>query len=134
MELFEVNSQALECPGEGDVDAAPPVHQHLLHPALSDHQIDEERVFAWVVEVESLIRPSESDRVLRPPVWGGRTGGRHQYLAIVEPLLSSILLRSVSAEDDVDLPVNAWEGSSFPLLLLLGLSWFFWSSPRRRGR
>jgi hypothetical protein len=30
--------------------------------------------------------------VLRPPVWGGRTGGRHQYLAIVELLLSSILL------------------------------------------
>nr|ACG24228.1 hypothetical protein [Zea mays] len=26
MELFELNSQALECPGEGDVDAAPPVH------------------------------------------------------------------------------------------------------------
>jgi hypothetical protein len=26
VELFEVNSQALECPGEGDVDAAPPVH------------------------------------------------------------------------------------------------------------
>jgi hypothetical protein len=25
-ELFEVNSQALECPGEGDVDAAPHVH------------------------------------------------------------------------------------------------------------
>jgi hypothetical protein len=24
VELFEVNSQALECPGEGDVDAAPP--------------------------------------------------------------------------------------------------------------
>jgi hypothetical protein len=26
VELFEVNSQALECSGEGDVDAAPPVH------------------------------------------------------------------------------------------------------------
>jgi hypothetical protein len=24
VELFEVNSQAFECPGEGDVDAAPP--------------------------------------------------------------------------------------------------------------
>jgi hypothetical protein len=24
VELFEVNSQALECPGEGDVDVAPP--------------------------------------------------------------------------------------------------------------
>jgi hypothetical protein len=92
VEFFEVNSQALECSGEGDVDAAPPVHQYLLHPALSDHRIDEERVFAWVVEVEPLIRPSESDRVLRPPVRSGRTDGRHQYLAIVELLLSSILL------------------------------------------
>jgi hypothetical protein len=46
VEFFEVNSQALECPGEGDIDAAPPVHQYLLHPALSDHRIDEERVFA----------------------------------------------------------------------------------------
>jgi hypothetical protein len=87
-----------------------------------------------VVEVEPLICPSEGDRVLRPSVQSGRTGGRHQYLAIVELLLSSILLRSVSAEDDVDLPVNAWEGSSSSLLLLLGLSWFFWSSPRRRRR
>jgi hypothetical protein len=42
----------------------PPVYQHLLHPALLDHRIDEERVFAWVVEVEPLIRPGESDRVL----------------------------------------------------------------------
>jgi hypothetical protein len=87
-----------------------------------------------VVEIEPLVCPSEGDRVLRPPVWSRRTGGRHQYLAIVELLLSSVLLRSVSAEDDVDLPVNAWEGSSFPLILLLGLSWFFWSSPRRRRR
>ena len=134
MELFEVNSQALECPGEGDVDAAPPVHQNLLHPALSDHRVDEERVFAWMVEVEPLIFPSESDRVLRPPVWGGRTGGRHQYLAVVELLLSFVLLRPMSAEDDVDLPVDAWESSSSPLLLLMGLSWFIWSSPRRRRR
>jgi hypothetical protein len=87
-----------------------------------------------VVEVEPLIRLSESDRVLRPPVWGGRTGGRHQYRAIVELLLSFVLLRPVSAEDDVDLPVNAWESSSSSLLLLMGLSRFFWSSPRRRRR
>jgi hypothetical protein len=92
VEFFEVNSQALECSGEGDVDAAPPVHQYLLHPALSDHRIDEERVFAWVVEVEPLIRPSEDDRVLQPSVWGGRAGSFHQYLAIVELLLSLVLL------------------------------------------
>ena len=134
MELFEGDSQALKCPGEGDVDAASPVHQHLLYPALSDHRIDEERVFARMVEVEPLIRPSEGDRVLRPPVWGGRTGGRHQYLAIVELLLSSILLRSVSAEDDVDFSVNAQEGSTSSLLLLLGLSRFSWSSSRRWRR
>jgi hypothetical protein len=98
-----------------------------------DHRIYEERVFAWVVEVEPLICPSEGDRVLRPSVRSGRTSGCHQYLAIVELLLSSVLLRSVSAEDDVDLPINAREGSS-SLLLLLGLSWFFWPSPRRRRR
>jgi hypothetical protein len=54
-------------------------------------------------------------------------------LAIVELLLSLVLLRSMSAEDDVDLSVDAWEGSMSSLLPLLGLSWF-WSSPRRRRR
>jgi hypothetical protein len=77
-----------------------------------------------VVEVEPLIRPSEGDRVLRPSVWGGRTDSWHQYLAIVELLLSLVLLRSVSAEDDIDLPVDTWEGSTSSLLLLLGLSRF----------
>jgi hypothetical protein len=48
--------------------------------------------------------------------------------------LSSVLLRSVSAEDDVDLSVNARKGSTSSLLLLLGLSRFSWSSPRRRRR
>jgi hypothetical protein len=92
MELFEVNSQALECPGEGDVDAAPPVHKYVLYPALSDHQINEERVFAWVVEVEPLICPGEGDRVFRPSVRGGRTGSSHQYLTVVELLLSLAFL------------------------------------------
>jgi hypothetical protein len=86
-----------------------------------------------VVEVEPLICPSESDWVFRPSVRSGRTGGRYQYLAIVELLLSLVLLRSMSAEDDVDLSVDAWEGSMSSLLPLLGLSWF-WSSPRRRRR
>jgi hypothetical protein len=134
MEFFEVNSQALECSGEGDVDAAPPVHQYLLHPALLDHWIDKERVFAWVIEVEPLIRPSEGDRVLRPPIWGGRAGSCHQYLAIVELLLSLVLLRSVSAEDDIDLSVDTREGSTSSLLLLLGLSRFSQSSSWRRTR
>jgi hypothetical protein len=48
--------------------------------------------------------------------------------------LSSVLLRPVSAEDDVDLSVNAREGSTSSLLLVLGLSWFSWSSPWRRRR
>jgi hypothetical protein len=87
-----------------------------------------------VVEVEPLICPSEGDRVLRPSVWGGRTGGHHQYLAIIELLLSLVLLRSMSAEDDVDLSVDTREGSTSSLLLLLGLSRFSWSSPRRRRR
>ena len=81
-----------------------------------------------MIEVKPLILPSESDWVLRPPVWGGRTGGRHQYLAVVELLLSLVLLRPMSAEDDVDLPVNARESSSSSLLLLMGLSWFIWSA------
>jgi hypothetical protein len=77
-----------------------------------------------VVEVEPLIHPSEGDRVLRPSVWGGRTGSCHQYLAIVELLLSLVLPRSVSAEDDIDLSVDTREGSISSLLLLLGLSRF----------
>ena len=87
-----------------------------------------------MLEVEPLICPGEGDRVLRPSVWGERTGGRHQYLTIVELLLSLAFLRLVSAENDVDFSVNAWEGSSSPLLLLMGLSWFIWSSPRWRRR
>jgi hypothetical protein len=87
-----------------------------------------------VVEVEPLICSGEGDRVLRPSVWGGRTGSRHQYLTIVELLLSLVLLRSVSAEDDIDLSVDAREGSTSSLLLLLGLSRFSWSSSRRGRR
>jgi hypothetical protein len=87
-----------------------------------------------VVEVEPLICPGEGDRVLRPSVWGGRTGSRHQYLTIVELLLSLVLLRSVSAEDDIDLSVDAQEGSTSSLLLLLGLSLFSWSSSQRGRR
>jgi hypothetical protein len=115
---------------------------HFTWKILSNHVFEDlrrtkapnKRVFAWMVEVEPLILPSESDRVLRPPVWGGRTGARHQYLAVVELLLSFVLLRPMSAEDDVDLPVNARESSPSSLLLLMGLSWFIWSSPRRRRR
>jgi hypothetical protein len=43
-------------------------------------------------------------------------------------------LRPVSAEDDVDFSVNAWEGSTSPLLLLLGLSRFSRSSSWRGRR
>jgi hypothetical protein len=86
-----------------------------------------------VVKVEPLICPSESDRVLRPSVRSGRTGGRYQYLAIIQLLLSLVLLRSMSAEDDVDLSVDMREGSISSPLLLLGLS-RFWSSPQRRRR
>jgi hypothetical protein len=83
-----------------------------------------------VVKVEPLIRPSEGDRMLQPSVWGGRTGSCHQYLAIVELLLSLVLLRSMSTEDDINLSVDTWEGSTSSLLLWLGLSRFSWSSSR----
>jgi hypothetical protein len=87
-----------------------------------------------VVEVEPLIYSGEGDWVFRPSVRGGRTGGRHQYLTIVELLLSLAFLRPVSTEDDVDFSVNAREGSISSLLLLLGLSQFSWSSSRRGRR
>ena len=77
-----------------------------------------------MIEVEPLICPGEGDRVLRPSVWGGRTGSRHQYLTIVELLLSLAFLRPVSAEDDVDFSIDVQEGSTSRLLLLLGLSRF----------
>jgi hypothetical protein len=50
--------------GEGNVNTTSPVHQFFIYPALSDHQINEERVFARVVKVEPLIRPAEGYRVL----------------------------------------------------------------------
>jgi hypothetical protein len=40
----------------------------------------------------------------------------------------------MSAEDDIDLFVDAREGSTSSLLLLLGLSRFSWSSSRRGRR
>jgi hypothetical protein len=65
-----------------------------------------------VVEVEPLICPGEGDRVFGPSIWDGRTSGRHQYLTVVELLLPLAFLRPVSAEDDVDLSVDVWEGST----------------------
>jgi hypothetical protein len=53
---------------------------------------------------------------------------------IVELLLSLAFLRPVSAEDDVDLSIDAREGSTSSLLLLLGLSRFSWCSSRRGRR
>jgi hypothetical protein len=114
VELFEVDSQALKHPRESDVDATSPVHQNLFHPAFSDHWVDEEWVLDRVIEVEPLIRSSEGDRVFGPSVRGGRTGGRHQYLTIIELLLSFAFLRPMSVEYDVDLFVNARESSTFP--------------------
>jgi hypothetical protein len=128
VEFFECDSQALKCPGKGDIDAASPVHLHLLYPNLSDHWINEERVLARVIEVEPLIRPSEGNRVFGPLIWGRRAGGHHQYLTVVELLLPLTFLRPVSAEDDVDFSVNAWERSASSPLLLLRLSRFFGSS------
>jgi hypothetical protein len=81
-----------------------------------------------VVEVEPLIRPSEGDRVLGPSIQGGRSNGRHQYLTVIELLLPLAFLRPMSAEDDVDFFVDAWEGSTSSPLLLLGLSRFSRSS------
>jgi hypothetical protein len=87
-----------------------------------------------VVKVEPLICLGEGDQVLRPLVRGGRTGSRHQYLTTVELLLSLAFLQPVSTENDVDFFVNAREGSTSSLLLLLGLSRFSWPSSRRGRR
>jgi acyl dehydratase len=87
-----------------------------------------------VVEVEPLVYPGEGDGMLRPSVSGGWTCSRHQYLTIVELLLTLAFLRPVSAEDDIDFSVDAREGSTSSLLLLLGLSWFSWSSSWRGRR
>jgi hypothetical protein len=81
-----------------------------------------------MIEVEPLIRPSEGDRVFGPSIQGGRTGGHHQYLAVVELLLPLALLRPVSAEDDVDFSIDVQECSTSSPFLLLGLSRFFGSS------
>jgi hypothetical protein len=84
-----------------------------------------------MVEVKSLIRTSEGDQVFGPPVWGGRTGGRHQYPTVVELLLPLALLRPVPAEDDVDFSVDEGECSTSSSFLLLRLSRFSGSSSWR---
>jgi hypothetical protein len=83
-----------------------------------------------VIEVEPLIRPSEADRVFRPSIWGGRTGGRHQYLTIVELLLPLAFLQPMSTEDGVDFFVDARECSTSSPFLLSRLSRFYRSSSR----
>jgi hypothetical protein len=65
-----------------------------------------------VIEVEPLICPSEGNRVLEPSIWGGRAGGRHQYLTVVELLLPLTFLRSMFAEGDVDFSIDARERSA----------------------
>jgi hypothetical protein len=87
-----------------------------------------------VIKVEPLISPGEGDRVLEPSIWGERTSGHHQYLTIVELLLSLAFLRPMSTEDDVDFSVDTREDSTSSLLLLLGLSRFFGSSSWRGRR
>jgi hypothetical protein len=81
-----------------------------------------------MIEVEPLIRPSEGDRVFGPSIRGGSTGGRHQYLMVVELLLPLALLRPVPAEDDIDFSVDTWERSASSPLLLRRLSRFSGSS------
>jgi hypothetical protein len=81
-----------------------------------------------VIEVEPLICPSEGNRVFGPSIWGGRAGGRHQYLTIVELMLPLTFLRSMSTEDDVDFSSDARERSASSPLLLLRLSRFSRSS------
>jgi hypothetical protein len=84
-----------------------------------------------MIEVEPLIRPSEGDRVFGPSIRGMMTGGRHQYLTVVELLLPLTFLRTMSAEDDVDFSVDARECSASSPLLLLRLSRFSGSSSWR---
>jgi hypothetical protein len=72
-----------------------------------------------MIEVEPLIHPSEGNRVFGPSIRGGSTGGRHQYLTIIELLLPLVLLRPVSTEDDVDFSIDTRERyASSPFLLL----------------
>jgi hypothetical protein len=81
-----------------------------------------------VIEVEPLIRSSEGNRVFGPSIRGGRTGGRYQYLTVIELLLPLAFLRPMSSEDDVDFSVDAWECSASSPFLLLRLSRFSGSS------
>jgi hypothetical protein len=83
-----------------------------------------------MIEVEPLICPSEGDPVFGPSIWGKRTGGRYQYLTVVELLLPLTFLRPMFAKDDVDFSVDARECSAFSAFLLLRLSRFSGSSLR----
>jgi hypothetical protein len=75
-----------------------------------------------MIKVDPLICPSEGNRVLGPSIRGGRAGGRHQYLTVVELLLPLTFLRSMSTEDDIDFSIDTRERSASSPLLLLRLS------------
>jgi hypothetical protein len=81
-----------------------------------------------MIEVEPLFCPSEGVRVFGPSIRGGRTGGRHSYLTVVELLLPLAFLQPVSIEDDVDFSIDAWECSTSSPFLLLRLLRFSGSS------
>jgi hypothetical protein len=57
-----------------------------------------------------------------------RAGGRHQYLTVIELLLTLTFLRPMSTKDDIDFSVDAWERSASSPFLLLRLSRFSGSS------
>jgi hypothetical protein len=59
---------------------------------------------------------------------GESAGDRHQYPTIIELLLPLVLLRPVSAEDDVDYSIDVGECSASSPFLLLRLSRFSGSS------
>jgi hypothetical protein len=74
-----------------------------------------------MIKVEPLISSAEGYCMLRTPIRSWGTGGGHQDLPVVEFLLPPVLLCPMSFEDDIDLPVNAWEISAPSPFLLLRL-------------
>jgi hypothetical protein len=86
-----------------------------------NHRVDEERVLAEVIKVKPLVSSAECDGMFGQPIQGQCTVGCHSDLLIGELLLPLVLLGSMAPENDIDLLVNAREGSTTTPTLLLWL-------------
>jgi hypothetical protein len=83
------NAQAIECRHVQDVEAASPVHQHLVDPLGPEQRSHHERVAFWLRHVVGVVCMVEGDRTLRPHQVQWLRG-----LGVVDPASDQLLLAS----------------------------------------